>query len=79
MIYAQRATKEYSLWAEGTAHYQFTRPRSYLARLLYGHGLLGGHDPPVEVNRISRDHLALSCVASLIVTEGGLGAERSVL
>lgn len=22
MIYAQRATKEYPLWVEGTAHYQ---------------------------------------------------------
>lgn len=22
MIYAQRATKEYPLWAEGTVHYQ---------------------------------------------------------
>ena len=79
MIYAQRATKEYSLWVEGTAHYQLTRPRSYLARLLYGHGLLGGHDPPVEVNRISRDHLALSCVASLMAVGDGQGAGRSIL
>ena len=79
MIYAQRATKEYSLWAEGTVHYQLTRPRSYLARPLYGHGLLGGHGPPEEVNRISRDHLALSCVASLMAVGGGLVAGRSVL